>query len=469
MESWLSKMLEGKGKTSRPPTPKDEGAFGALAPTASAPAAAPAAADPPNTPWGKDRDTSAKRGARGGCCLLPLSGGVARLEEARLLTPKVTAKAEVFRTTEAPASLPHLDSSPESHTPAAAPASVPSPTTEKDEADAKAPAACSPTKAEANRAPAASQVHDPALADAPSMSWWSWGKGESPHDAKAAKEAAEAARGADKKAAEEAAEEAAAEARRAAEAAAATAAVAATEEVMPESVGRWQATSSLLHHNTHRVRISDTRDGRQLTFADVIQLMEHDSAFCLFFSKVLRDSPFEHFFWECPAVNAISVGNTLYEHVTVQAFGFSAASPKNFEAHFTRTKAVVTFQNLGRDAMLVCPCPKEPQDNKHFGHLAAFVRASRGEMQELQIQMWMAVGRTFREYLHTRGRESIWLNTEGAGVPWVHVRLDHRPKYYHHAAYRDPACGEQVPRGAVTGASLGTRTPVDDPPLCCVI
>jgi hypothetical protein len=352
------------------------------------------------------------------------------LEEARLPTTKMTTEEVVFRTTEAPASLPHLDSSPESHTPAAAPASVPSPTTAKDEADAKAPAA---TKAEANPAPAASQVQDPALADA--TSWWPWGRGEWPHDAEAAEAAAEAARGADKKAAE---------ARRAAEAAAATAVVAVTEEVMPESVGRWQATSSYLHHNTHRVSsISDTSDGRQLTFFDVIQLMsDRDSAFCLFFSKVLRDSPFEHFFWECPAVNAISVGNTLYEHVTVRASGFSAASPKNFEAHFTRTDAVVTFQNLGRDAMLVCPCPKEPQDNKHFGHLAAFVRAPRSrEMQELQIKMWTTVGRTLREYLHTRGRESIWLNTEGLGVPWVHVRLDHRPKYYHHAAYRTPAQG----------------------------
>ena len=171
---WLSKKKESKGKTSRPPTPKDEGA---LAPTASAPAAAPAAAESPNTPWGTDRDTSAMRGACGGCCLLPR--GVASLEEARLPTTKMTTEEVVFRTTEAPASLPHLDSSPESHTPAAAPASVPSPTTAKDEADAKAPAA---TKAEANPAPAASQVQDPALADA--TSWWPpWGRGEWPHDA----------------------------------------------------------------------------------------------------------------------------------------------------------------------------------------------------------------------------------------------------------------------------------------------
>ena len=31
-----------------------------------------------------------------------------------------------------------------------------------------------------------------------------------------------------------------------------------------------------------------------------------------------------------------------------------------------------------------------------------------------------------------------WLSTEGSGVPWLHVRLDSRPKYYHHAAYAEP-------------------------------
>jgi uncharacterized protein DUF6940 len=29
-----------------------------------------------------------------------------------------------------------------------------------------------------------------------------------------------------------------------------------------------------------------------------------------------------------------------------------------------------------------------------------------------------------------------WVSTAGMGVPWLHVRLDTRPTYYRHAAYR---------------------------------
>ncbi len=30
----------------------------------------------------------------------------------------------------------------------------------------------------------------------------------------------------------------------------------------------------------------------------------------------------------------------------------------------------------------------------------------------------------------------VWLSTAGAGVSWLHVRLDDRPKYYGHGPYR---------------------------------
>jgi hypothetical protein len=35
------------------------------------------------------------------------------------------------------------------------------------------------------------------------------------------------------------------------------------------------------------------------------------------------------------------------------------------------------------------------------------------------------------------GKAPVWLGTAGAGVSWLHVRLDDRPKYYGHAPYRD--------------------------------
>jgi hypothetical protein len=31
----------------------------------------------------------------------------------------------------------------------------------------------------------------------------------------------------------------------------------------------------------------------------------------------------------------------------------------------------------------------------------------------------------------------VWLSTAGAGVAWLHVRLDDRPKYYSHRPYTD--------------------------------
>ena len=31
---------------------------------------------------------------------------------------------------------------------------------------------------------------------------------------------------------------------------------------------------------------------------------------------------------------------------------------------------------------------------------------------------------------------AVWVNTEGSGVYWLHVRIDSRPKYYHFAPYR---------------------------------
>lgn len=39
--------------------------------------------------------------------------------------------------------------------------------------------------------------------------------------------------------------------------------------------------------------------------------------------------------------------------------------------------------------------------------------------------------------MHARlGAKPVWLSTAGAGVPWLHVRLDDHPKYYGYALYR---------------------------------
>ena len=89
---------------------------------------------------------------------------------------------------------------------------------------------------------------------------------------------------------------------------------------------------------------------------------------------------------------------------------------------------VVTFANLGRDAILVVPCPVA--EFSAYGHLAAFVRFAPEQQRHA---LWKSVGAAMAGRV---GAKPVWLSTAGAGVSWLHVRLDDRPKYYGFGSYR---------------------------------
>ena len=91
----------------------------------------------------------------------------------------------------------------------------------------------------------------------------------------------------------------------------------------------------------------------------------------------------------------------------------------------------MSFANLGRDAFLVVPCPTGRLSA--YGHLAAFLR---GAQEEQKHALWALVGKLMEQ---RGGSKSVWLSTAGAGVSWLHVRLDDRPKYYGYGPYRDLA------------------------------
>ncbi len=98
-----------------------------------------------------------------------------------------------------------------------------------------------------------------------------------------------------------------------------------------------------------------------------------------------------------------------------------------FNGH--RAPEVLAFPNLGNDAFLVVPCPGTPLSA--YAHLGAFVRSAPEEQRD---RLWQRVGESLDTHL---GTAPIWLNTAGAGVAWLHVRLDSRPKYYCYAPYRN--------------------------------
>jgi hypothetical protein len=106
----------------------------------------------------------------------------------------------------------------------------------------------------------------------------------------------------------------------------------------------------------------------------------------------------------------------------------SDADPSPFAEHIEPPNAgstdggVVGFANLRGDAVLVVP--REIGARSAYGHLAAFTRNAPVAQQH---QLWKTVA---AEMLARVGDRPVWLSTAGLGVPWHHVRLDDRPKYY---------------------------------------
>ena len=172
--------------------------------------------------------------------------------------------------------------------------------------------------------------------------------------------------------------------------------------------------------NRYRLR----RNGLALTRGDAIALWRgDDDAFRCFFIRLLRDSAFECFRFETPPLTPGSADQPFQFVLARSPEIDMAADERDFRNHFdTRSEDVVVFDNLGGDAVLVVPRPLPGVPG--YAHLAGFLKyAPPGQQQRL----WRTVGETLHDLL---GDSPLWLNTAGGGVPWLHVRIDTRPKYY---------------------------------------
>jgi len=177
-----------------------------------------------------------------------------------------------------------------------------------------------------------------------------------------------------------------------------------------------------LYHYTLR------SDEHSLSHADVYRLWFESETFREFYCDLLADSVLEAYFWECAPVT-MGTQDKPFEFVLNNAPALAGiqAEPGAFRAYFT-TDEVVAFENPGRDACLVAPCPLG--DEVNYAHLAAFVR---GAPRRQRLALWQKTGAAMLDLV---GHERRWLSTSGLGVYWLHLRIDRYPKYYTYAPYR---------------------------------
>jgi hypothetical protein len=172
---------------------------------------------------------------------------------------------------------------------------------------------------------------------------------------------------------------------------------------------------------------------RALRWRDVIALWQEDAELRALFIRALAAAPFTAFFWETPPVSR-ALADRAFTCVLVDAPVLTARAPEPdvFAAHLADgagTDEVRAFENLGGDALLIAPCAHGSP--RHYAHFAAFLR---GAPHAQAHALWREVGRATAARLDDR---PLWVSTSGAGVAWLHVRLDTRPKYYTHAPYRE--------------------------------
>jgi hypothetical protein len=194
---------------------------------------------------------------------------------------------------------------------------------------------------------------------------------------------------------------------------------------------------ALDHRGSLRGRL--LADGRPARFDEVLAAWHNDAAFCAHWCDMLAALPMDACFWELPPLTPASSADA-FECVMQPAPGLAAAQAQaqpfaeHFDRHADPTEAAAVFTGLGRDALMVAPCPRAP--HAAYTHLLAFVRAAP---RWQAVAIWPILASTVAS-LRAAGarRQPVWISTSGSGVAWLHLRLDSRPKYYQHAPYTDP-------------------------------
>jgi hypothetical protein len=190
-------------------------------------------------------------------------------------------------------------------------------------------------------------------------------------------------------------------------------------------------TSHLRQIDRQTIKATLSGDSRALSFREAIGLWQDSATFREFFTALISECPFDAFYWESPPVTDRTLDRS-FEFVLVEGASLSRLrpDPSPFMSHFSsrQSEEVLTFPNLGGDAILVVPAPLAAESC--YTHLARFLR----DAPKSQVDaFWRSAGVAMRERISSA---PTWLSTAGMGVSWLHLRLDSSPKYYRYEPYK---------------------------------
>lgn len=204
-------------------------------------------------------------------------------------------------------------------------------------------------------------------------------------------------------------------------------------------------------------------ESRVITIAEwTRELLTSDDALETFL-EVLRSSPFDGFYFETRPVDHGSLYRKEMQFVLVDApelyrFAMTRASPRKFQEPFATctsvsqsdtemtvpqaeaTRLACAFTSRHGGTTLISPLPPRHEDGNddthalaHHSHLAEFCRRAD---PRVVTHTWRLALQTYHEKT-ADDAATTWFSTAGLEAPWLHFRVEHRPRYYSYGPFRD--------------------------------
>ncbi|MEM9929699.1 MAG: hypothetical protein AAF840_07770 [Bacteroidota bacterium] len=191
-------------------------------------------------------------------------------------------------------------------------------------------------------------------------------------------------------------------------------------------------SSNTLPLSPTTVQFTLHEDRQPLTFTQVVQHWISTPAFRDFYTDLVLEHGDVGCFWEHPRLHQGTAGKP-YECVITRtaAFGRYAANFAPFQRAVQAGARISVFPNLNGEALLIVP-NKTIAGAFNGRDLVAFLQTAPADLIH---ELWQTIGLQVEDAL-AEGSRFQFLSTHGLGVLWLHVRLEERPKYYHHRAYR---------------------------------
>ncbi len=180
--------------------------------------------------------------------------------------------------------------------------------------------------------------------------------------------------------------------------------------------------------NLYKTRVK--RSGKELTFREVLNLWENDQLFVDFYLSLFKKYGFSSYIWETPPISTNSL-DQAFEFVILNSPRSSQIPDVNtFYEYFdknTKNNGIVSFLNLGHDAMLVVPSPLRVGSD--YSDLVEFFTNAPLDQQRA---LWKVTAHEIKIKLSS---DNLWVSVAGGGISWLHIRLDDQPKYYRYTPY----------------------------------